>query len=101
MKKLLTLLLVSSFAFSVSAVTHVPEKKAEIFLIEKSFVKMDLTSVEVHGSAIESLNKKGVSFLVQHRFRKGVSFNSNKTKFICGIYPDEDAANSKLPDKNI
>jgi hypothetical protein len=103
MKRLLTLLLVFCFAVSVSAVTHVPESKAEKFLIEKSIVKADLVSVNVVTAEIAVIVQRKVfekNLLCLHRFKDESGFIDTNTKFISSNYPSNHTFYSKLPDKD-
>ena len=99
MKKLLTLLLVFSFAFSVSAVTSVPETKAEKFKIEKSIVKADLVSVNAVSTVLTAKKEPEKISLYVHRFKQNYDFINTETDFICSRQPINYAFCSKIPDK--
>lgn len=99
MKKLLTLLLVFSFAFSVSAVTSVSETKAEKFKIEKSVVKADLVSVNAVSAVIADKENPQKISLYPNRFSGSTDFINTETEFICSDKPINYTFRSKLPDK--
>lgn len=104
MKKVLTLLLVFGFTFSVSAATHVPEIKAEKFMTEKSILRVDLVSVDLSNVIF---TPEAVAFGVLSAYQDIICYRfkteniSTKIKKHSMQRQSKESFYSKLPDKLI
>ncbi|MFH6944628.1 hypothetical protein [Flavobacterium sp. FlaQc-50] len=100
MKKLLTLLLVFSFAFSATAFSVAHKSKPEKPAIEKSIVKVnfEIVAVEVLLNK-DVLSPQATESIYQHRFKQESYLYNFKSKNIQKELPKNSTYCSKLPDK--